>query len=168
MKASERRRKISLKGQEAKEAHEAFERQIREWGLVMPNVDPLILDFGLGDFEKTGLIECLIANEFEHGYCGKYLFVFDGQTMPMHRHEEKVETFSIVKGRLSMTYDGKTFEMNPGDVLKVEKMKYHSLRGLGPALLLEVSMPCSGEDNDFEDSRIPVGRSAAGNHTCGH
>jgi len=146
---------LYLKGERAQQARQAFRRQVDDWGLVMPDVDPVVLDFGLGDFDRIGLIECVIANEAKAGYCGKFLFVFDGQTMPMHGHREKEETFYVVRGRVEMTYDGRTFEMRPGDTLKVGSAKSHSLRGLGPALLLEVSMYCSGEDNDFEDPRIP-------------
>ena len=56
-----------------------------------------------------------------------------------------------------MTYDGKTFIMHPGDRCLVERGHYHSFVGKGPALILEVSMPCTDDDDFFEDSRIPVG-----------
>jgi len=148
---------IGLHGKEAEEALDAFHRQIRRWDLAMPRVEPLVLDFGLGDFERIGLIEYWIANEVEAGYCGKYLFVFDGQTCPNHYHREKHETFFIVKGRVRMNYDGSLTEMAPGDVLRVEQGKYHSFTGIGSALLLEVSKPCMVDDNYFENPEIPIG-----------
>ncbi len=125
--------------------------------MVMPEVRPVVLDFGLNDFNKTGLIEYWIANDAKEGYCGKYLFVFDGQTCPLHRHKTKHETFFIVKGSVSMTYDGTISDMNPGDVLPVEQWKYHSFTGKGPCLLLEVSKPCIVADNFFENTDIPIG-----------
>ena len=81
-------------------------RQLAAWGVALPPVEPLVLDFGLGDFERTGLIEYWIANEAQAGYCGKYLFVFDGQTCPAHRHGKKHETFFLVKGQLRVVADG--------------------------------------------------------------
>ena len=148
---------ISLAGPEAERALDEFHRQIETWGLVMPPAEPLVLDFGLKRFEQVGLIEYWVANELKAGYCGKYLFVFDGQTCPSHSHRQKHETFYIVKGRVSMTYDGDTREMGPGDVLPVEQGKTHSFTGIGPALLLECSMPCLIDDNYFDDTTIPIG-----------
>ena len=71
----------------------------------MPPSQRLVLDFGLGDFKGTGLIECWLANEVAAGYCGKYLFVFDRQTCPAHLHRKKHETFFIAKGRVRMVID---------------------------------------------------------------
>lgn len=123
----------------------------------MPKIKPLMSDFGLGDFLQTGLTEYWIANEITSGYCGKFLFVFDGQTCPYHRHKTKVETFFILKGSVLMNYTGKKSVMKQGDTLKVNKWKYHSFTGIGPALLLEISMPCIVADNYFFDRSIPFG-----------
>lgn len=139
------------------EALPRFEAQIRAWDIALPQVPPLVLDFGLGDFYQTGLIEFWIANEMDAGYCAKYLFVFDGQTCPMHRHKEKHETFFLVKGALDVVLSGKSLRMNPGDVLPIDPWNYHAFTGAGPALLLEVSKPCVIDDNYFEDTRIPIG-----------
>ncbi len=148
---------ISVSGKECDDALGEFKEQLLEWGLAMPEVTPIVLDFGLGDFRDVGLIEYWIANDAVSGYCGKYLFVFDGQTCPMHRHKGKHETFFIVKGTVTMEYDGKVFEMNQGDVLPVEQWKYHSFTGKGSALLLEISTPCEIDDNYFENKDIPIG-----------
>ena len=157
MKELDKALNIALKGPKAKRALAAFRRQIKAWKVALPPIAPLVLDFGLGDFERTGLIEYWIANETQAGYCGKYLFVFDRQTCPMHRHRKKHETFFIVKGRVAMSYDGKRRTMRQGDVLPVVAWKFHRFTGIGPALLLEVSMPCEVEDNYFEDPAIPIG-----------
>ena len=71
--------KIVVSKNKRKKALVAFQEQMRLWGLKMPSVEPLVLDFGLAEYEDTGLIECWIANEIEAGYCGKYLFVFDAR-----------------------------------------------------------------------------------------
>jgi len=121
-----------------------------------------VLDFGLGEFEKTGLIEYWIANEVEAGYCGKYLFVFDGQTCPLHHHHDKLETFFIVRGSVLMDYSGSQRVMKAGDVLRMDTGQVHAFTGKGPALLLEVSKPCLVDDNYFADRRIPIGRNFQG------
>lgn len=151
---------ISLVGPPARRALAACRRQLRAWGVRPPAVEPLVLDFGLGDFEHTGLIEFWIANESKAGYCGKYLFVFDGQTCPEHRHRRKHETFFAVKGRARMRLAGKERVLKEGDVLPVPAGRRHSFTGAGPALLLELSMPCEIDDNVFSDRRIPIGRGA--------
>jgi D-lyxose ketol-isomerase len=152
--------RMSVTGKLRNEALAACARQLKAWDVTMPAVEPLVLDFGLGDFARTGLIEYWIANETKAGYCGKYLFVFDGQTCPRHRHATKHETFLIVKGRVRLTCASKTCVMKEGDVLPVPPGRFHTFTGLGPALLLELSMPCEIADNQFADPRIPIGRKA--------
>ncbi len=127
---------------------------IRGWGLTMPAVEPLVLDFGLGRFDEIGEIEFWIANEEAHGYCGKFLFVDDGQTCPYHRHGRKHETFFALKGRVRMVVDGEEKILSEGDILVMRPGQRHSFTGVGPALLLEVSMPSIRQDNFFADERI--------------
>jgi D-lyxose ketol-isomerase len=149
--------RISLRGAPAQKALQRFRAQLKDWGLAMPPAPPLVLDFGLGDFAATGLIECWIANESRAGYCGKYLFVFDGQACPRHRHRVKHETFCVVRGRVRMTSGKRTWVMKPGDVFAVPHWTYHGFCGQGPALLLEVSTPCKVADNFFMNPSIPIG-----------
>lgn len=151
---------ISVGGEAAKAALGEFERQARAWGVALPDVSPLVLDFGLGDFRRVGLIEYWIANEAGPGYCGKYLFVFDGQSCPRHLHRTKHETFFVVKGTLAVDVGGRSIELREGGRLPIAPGLLHGFRGVGPALLLELSMPCEIDDNFFEDRRIPIG----GNH----
>lgn len=148
---------ISVCGKLRQEALDAFNAHIKKWGIAMPPVEPLVLDFGLGDFYKAGLIEHWIANEISAGYCGKYLFVFDGQTCPVHHHKEKHETFFIVKSEVKMIYNDRSFIMGPGDILPAEPHKSHGFTGIGSALLLEVSRPCFIDDNYFQNNKIPIG-----------
>jgi D-lyxose ketol-isomerase len=143
----------SLSGPEAERMLEKFHRQIEAWGLALPPVKPLVLDFGVGQFDRVGLIEFWIANELEAGYCGKYLFVFDGQTCPSHSHRVKHETFFVMRGCLEVQLDGRRLTLRPGEVLPVPAGHVHSFQGKGNALLLELSMPCHISDNCFEDPR---------------
>ena len=148
---------ISISGAKAEAAVATFQSQLNQWGLKTPPAKPLVLDFDLNDFDRYGLIEYWIANEVQNGYCGKYLFVFDGQSCPMHSHLQKHETFFIVKGRVRMQCDGREHEMDEGEVLAVDPCKVHGFFGIGPALLLELSMPCRIDDNYFENTYIPIG-----------
>jgi len=145
---------ISLTGPDAERVLAACARQIKAWGLVMPPVEPLVLDFGLGQLNRFGLIEYWIANEVQAGYCGKYLFVFDGQRCPAHSHRVKHETFLLVRGCLRVILGGEPLVLRPGQVLPVPPGKVHSFQGEGNSLLLELSMPCEVGDNFFEDARI--------------
>ena len=122
----------------------------------MPDVEPLPLHFGLRKFRDAGETEFWVANETDAGYCGKFLFVFDGQTCPYHRHKVKHETFFVVKGEVGMVVDGQAKVLRQGDVLAMEPGTGHSFTGRGPALLLEASMPSIPGDSFFEDKNIGV------------
>ena len=146
--------KMQLPESARRAALKHFPEQLREWGLNMPAVEPLVMDFGQGDFSQVGLIEYWIANEIEAGYCGKYLFLFDKQQCPFHSHREKHETFFIVKGTIRMVVNDKEQLMNAGDVLVMPPGDIHSFYGVGNALALEVSTPCLLNDNYFQDKKI--------------
>lgn len=145
---------ISINGPEADLAIVTFQRQMDAWGLSLPPAQPLVLDFGLGRFDQIGLIEYWIANETEAGYCGKYLFVFDGQQCPAHSHRVKHETFFVVRGCLKVRLNGQSIVLHQGEVLPISPGCVHSFKGQGSSLLLELSMPCRVSDNRFEDPQI--------------
>ncbi len=145
---------IELWSHRRDEALARCREQLAAWQLTMPSAEPLVLHFGLGDFPRWGLIEFWVANEVPAGYCGKFLFVFDGQTCPAHRHAHKHETFFVVKGQVRMTVNGDEAVRHDGDTVAVPSGVEHSFTGIGPALLLEVSSPCLLQDNFFADARI--------------
>ncbi len=145
---------IEIQGAERERALADIRAQIAAWGLEMPPVEPLPLHFGLHRFAETGETEFWVANEAEHGYCGKFLFVFDGQTCPYHQHRVKHETFFVLKGSIRMKVGDEERAMRQGDLLAMPPGTGHSFTGIGPALLLEVSMPSTLQDNFFADKRI--------------
>jgi D-lyxose ketol-isomerase len=147
---------VALQGDARAHALAACLAQLAHWGAAVPPGEALVSDFGLDDFARVGLIEFWIANEIAAGYCGKYLFVFDGQACPLHRHRTKHETFFVMHGAVRMTLDGTARDLAPGEVVPVPPGTEHGFRGLGPALLLEVSMPSVIADNVFTDPRITV------------
>ena len=145
---------MQMEGASRQQALVAFAQQMHKWDMAVPQVDPLVLDFGLGDYQHVGLIEYWLANEVDSGYCGKYLFLFDGQECPAHAHRVKHETFYPLHGRFSVTLHGVTTMLEPGQSKSIEAGQVHSLKAEGNALLLELSMPCDVADNQFEDQRI--------------
>ncbi|HOF89428.1 MAG TPA: cupin domain-containing protein [Armatimonadota bacterium] len=145
---------VELTGPARDAALDRLHAQMQAWGLTMPPVEPLPLHFGLHDFYAIGETEFWVANEAALGYCGKFLFVFDGQRCPFHRHAMKHETFFVVKGAIRMQLDDREFVMHEGDLFAMPPGMGHSFIGLGPALLLEVSMPSMLRDNFFADTRI--------------
>jgi len=130
---------------------------LHTWGLTMPAFEPLVLDFGLGCYEEIGEIEYWVANEEDAGYCGKFLFVDDGQTCPEHYHRRKHETFFVLKGQVRMVVDGQEALLRQGATLAMPPGRKHRFTGLGPALILEVSQPSTRGDNYFSDARIGEG-----------
>lgn len=140
---------ISINGPVREQALNAFHEQMQTWGIVLPPAAQLVLDFGLGTFDSVGLIESWIANELEAGYCGKYLYVSDSQSCPVHRHQRKHETFFVVEGCVRMSMNDHECVLSRGDVQPVPPGVWHGFQGDGPALLLELSMPCVIADNVF-------------------
>jgi len=146
---------FELQGSDRQAALARAEEVLRSWGLTMPRGEPLVLHFGLRQFEKVGEIEYWIVNDTENRYCGKFLFLFDGQRCPTHYHGMKDETFFIVRGTVVMTVDGEERLLSAGDVLKMPPGKSHTFAATGgPALVLEVSLPSVQGDNHFTDTRI--------------
>lgn len=148
---------LSISGAEREQALEQIAEQMQRWGLTMPEVEPMPLDFGLGRFRAIGETEFWIANEPEHGYCGKFLFLFGGQTCPYHEHRVKHETFFVVKGTISMRTERGERTMRRGETLVMPPGSPHAFTGIGPALVLEVSMPSVRGDSYFEERRIGEG-----------
>lgn len=145
---------VAIHGREREQALEQIREQVGRWGLTLPDVDPLPLDFGLGRFREIGETEFWIANETGHGYCGKFLFLFGGQTCPYHEHRIKHETFYVVKGTIRMRTEDGEITMRQGERLVMPPGSPHAFTGIGPALVLEVSMPSVPRDSYFEDKRI--------------
>lgn len=144
----------ALQGPDSALLREKVLNRIAEMGVALPPGEPMMFDFGLGDFSAIGETEFWIANEETHGYCGKYMFMFAGQRCPEHMHKEKHETFFIVKGTVEMTVEGKTFEMLPGDVLPLDTSTRHTFKAVTDCLILEISKPSIIADNYFSDPRL--------------
>jgi D-lyxose ketol-isomerase len=77
------------------EAKSCFEKH----GWVLPPKPRWdITDFGLGDFDRYGLVLVNLAEEPE--YCEKLMYARRGQTTPMHTHAQKKEDIICRHGEL--------------------------------------------------------------------
>jgi D-lyxose ketol-isomerase len=146
---------FELKGAEREAALSEAAQILEGWGLTMPPGDPLVIHFGLHDFARIGEIEYWIVNDRQNAYCGKFLYLFDGQRCPLHYHKIKDETFFVVKGTFAMEVEGASRMLQEGDTYKMAPGWKHTFAAEGgPALILEVSLPSLPEDNFFDDTRI--------------
>jgi len=146
--------RLSLQGEDRRRVLAKIQQVVASWGLTLPDVTPDPWHFGLRDFDKMGLTVFAVNNNVEEGYCGLFMFLFAGQNCPMHHHRVKHETFFIVKGRVEMELDGKTFLMKRGDTLVVNRNAKHQFTALEDCLILECSKPDIAEDSIFDDETI--------------
>ena len=146
--------RLSLQGENRRQALPKIHQVVASWGLKLPDVTPDPLHFGYDEFYRIGETEFNVNNNVAEGYCGKFMFMFAGQKCPMHHHRVKHETFFIVKERVEMELDGKTFVMEQGDTLVVNQNAKHAFTALVDSLILECSKPDLVEDSIFDDERI--------------
>jgi len=146
--------RISLQGEDRERVLRCIHDTVASWGLKLPDTPPDPLHFGCNDFARIGETEFNIANNIEQGYCGKFMFLFTGQTCPMHHHRIKHETFFVVKGRIQMELAGRHLVMNQGDTLVVDQHARHEFTALEDSLVLESSKPDLVDDSIFDDPGI--------------
>ena len=127
--------KLSLQGNDKEQIVEKIKNVVDFWGLRLPDVPADPLHFGYNNFSQIGETEFNINNNVEQGYCGKFMFLFEGQTCPMHHHRIKHETFFIVKGKVSMVLSGKVYLLNQGDMLIVDQFAKHKFTALEDSLI---------------------------------
>ena len=147
-------KRLELQGEEREKALKRCHEIVNSWGLKLPDVPPSPLHFGLNDFYRIGEIEFDIINNIEQGYCGKFIFMFKGQTCPMHYHKKKHETFFIVKGKVEMELPEGKIIMKQGDHRPISQNTRHQFTAKEDTLILESSKPDLVDDSIFDDERI--------------
>jgi mannose-6-phosphate isomerase-like protein (cupin superfamily) len=145
---------LELVGGEKEKALEECRKSFDSWGLTLPDVYACPFHFGLKNFYEIGEIEFDINNNIEEGYCGKFIFIFEAQTCPMHYHRIKHETFYLVKGKVVMEAASDTIVMKQGDIKIMPQNTKHRFTGLENSLILECSKPDIMSDSIFDDKRI--------------
>lgn len=98
------------------EAHECF---VRHGWTLPPKPRWDITDFGLGEFERYGLVLINLAEEPE--YCEKLMYARPGQTTPLHTHAKKKEDIICRHGVLSLElWDGQPDTARRGAEFEVQ------------------------------------------------
>jgi len=97
--------------------------------------------------EKVWGSELWIVNNDK--YCCKYLYLNKGAVSSYHRHLQKTETFLCTKGNVSLTIEGKKYNLDPlAEPITIEPNEYHKFEGLENSVILEVST--HHDDSDVE------------------
>jgi mannose-6-phosphate isomerase-like protein (cupin superfamily) len=78
-------------------------------------------------------------------YCGKLLFVREGESLSLQYHETKDESWYVQEGRAELelstlgSEDHELLEIRPGDCFRFRPRTVHRLRALEDTLVVEVS-----------------------------
>jgi quercetin dioxygenase-like cupin family protein len=102
-----------------------------------------------------------IANDEEHNYCAKRLFVLAGKCFSYHYHEIKHETFYVISGRGSLLYaphddearfrgmleNARERPMVPGDVIIIPPSSPHRVIAHEDLWIFEASTFDRDEDS---------------------
>lgn len=149
------------------------------WALP-PNPRWDVTDFGLGNFNSTGLVLINLAEEKE--YCEKLMYCRFNQVTPAHTHKKKKEDIicrtgmliiqlwtkdplsngqsqmmTIKKNGVDQTLNsGDTINLNSGERITIEPGIWHSFHGGSPECIVgEVSTANDDlNDNIFSDERV--------------
>ena len=107
--------------------------------------------YGMQHFRQFGAIIISIVNR---EYCKKLIIVLPGQKHPSHLHKVKEETFQLLYGDLTVTLDGETIKMKPGDIQTVLRGSSHAFTSEHGAIFEEVSTTHVRNDSYYDDPKI--------------
>lgn len=86
--------------------------------ILPPNPKWDVTDFGLGDFDKSGLVLVNLCEEEE--YCEKLMYAVKEQVTPAHTHKKKKEDIICRNGELIVqVWEGEPGEVNSSFKIKV-------------------------------------------------
>lgn len=88
-----------------------------------------------------------IVNDPKHQYCHKKLEIDKGGVCSLHRHDIKLETFTLESGKVQLILGEEIVEMLPGDSRTVIPGTYHSFAGYHFSVITEVSTFHSDDDS---------------------
>ena len=118
-----------------------------------------IADFGLSQFEQTGLGVLVYVNTDR--CCAKELVLFPGQTCPEHYHPPfdgtpgKEETFRCRRGSVDLWVDGRQITLRPGEQFTIPPDTLHSFTaGLEGAVVSEFSSTSRDDLDVFTDPQV--------------
>ncbi len=129
-------------------------RDVREGeGWVAANVDALSDEPGFRKIRRAIGVTAFGMNAIE---------LPPGYETGSHFHEEQEEVYFVHRGRVEMTFDdGRTIELGPGGVVRVDAATHRKIRSVGeePAVYVIVG----GKDGYVgRDGRLPEGETRFG------
>jgi len=171
--------KRSTVNQAIRDAKDAFQRH--HWALPnSPKWD--VTDFGLGDFNSSGLILINLAEEKE--YCEKLMFAYINQVTPLHTHKKKKEdiivrwgalrlelwngepdeskryqTFEVqVSGELKTIQNGSELEIKAGERITLTPGIYHAFWPVSEDCIIGEVSTANNDHNDNFFVNPDIGR----------
>lgn len=84
-------------------------------------------------------------------YMGKILHIEAGRRLSLQYHDQKKESWYLLKGRVTMILDGAEINMEPGLGYTTSTGQKHRLVGIEDSDILEVSTPEIGNTFRLED-----------------
>ena len=107
---------------------------------------------GLKNFEKIG---CFLFNVINEEYAKKILVMLPNQQHPSHHHKIKKESFIITAGNLSLNYNGKNFNLFPGQIFHIRKNSWHKFNaGSKGCIFEEISTTSFSTDSYYKNTKI--------------
>jgi N-acetylneuraminate synthase len=110
--------------------------------------------YGIERLREYGavIVNCINNDE----YCKKYVIQLPSQSHPYHYHKKKKETFQVLYGDLELEIDGNVFNLKPGDIMDVNRGKWHKFSTDDGVIFEEVSTTSYSDDSFYEDERIAL------------
>lgn len=107
--------------------------------------------YGIDRFKEYGTT---IINFINRAYCKKLIILISGQKHPEQYHKIKEETFHILYGDVKLILDGVEKELNPGDIVTIEKGARHIFSSKNGAVIEEISSTHNSDDSYYTEPEI--------------
>lgn len=107
--------------------------------------------YGLNRFREMGAILVTCYND---EYAKKLVIQLPRQKHPYHFHKLKKESFQLLWGDMQIVIEGKSIEMKLGEIVTVERGKWHKFSTMHGAIVEEISTVAIGSDSYYEDPAI--------------
>lgn len=72
-----------------------------------------------------------------------------GESNREHRHDTQEELYTVLSGKVEITIDGKTIEMQPGDFVAVSPTEWRQVTAIEDSRLLAIGAPNESHDAVF-------------------
>lgn len=111
--------------------------------------------YGLEKFRESGLTAITVVNR---EYCKRLMVVLPGQKHPEQWHNQKVETYHILHGDVTVELDGKQENYKANGILTIQPGVRHSFWTKNGAVIEEVSSSYEMVDSWYTDPAIAANR----------